>query len=164
MLSPSSQGSLGCSPYADLSAHGLRHYPLFLLQLPHRIFEEFWLFVLLWPFVIWLWICCSAGEVVHHLTETQRKSHTSSFIRMLVMLLFYVLVMYSFSSFIFNWRIIVLQCCFGFCHTTTWISHKYTYIPSLLNLPPTPPLWVVTEHQAALPVLYQNFPLASYFT
>jgi len=28
------------------------------------------------------------------------------------------------------------QCCVGFCHTTTWISHKYAYIPSLLSLPP----------------------------
>ena len=26
----------------------------------------------------------------------------------------------------------------GFCHTSTWISHRYTYVPSLLNLPPTP--------------------------
>ena len=35
----------------------------------------------------------------------------------------------------FDWKIIALQCCVGFCHTSTWISHRYTYIPSLLNLP-----------------------------
>ena len=39
-----------------------------------------------------------------------------------------------------NWRIIVLQCCIGFCQTRMQISHKYTYAPSLLNLTPTPPL------------------------
>ena len=35
--------------------------------------------------------------------------------------------------FFFNWRIIALQCCTGFCRTTTWISHNYIYIfpPSL---------------------------------
>ena len=37
-----------------------------------------------------------------------------------------------------------LQYCIGFCHTSTWISHRYTYVPSLLSLPPTshsiPPL------------------------
>ena len=29
--------------------------------------------------------------------------------------------------FIFNWRIIALQCCVDFCHTSIWISHRYTY-------------------------------------
>ena len=24
-----------------------------------------------------------------------------------------------------------LQYCIGFCHTSTWISHRYTYVPSL---------------------------------
>ena len=34
-----------------------------------------------------------------------------------------------------------LQCCTAFCHITTRISHKFTYGPALLNLPPTlPPL------------------------
>ena len=37
-------------------------------------------------------------------------------------------------SFAFNWRIIPLQRCVGFCHTTTWISHKYTHIPFPLEL------------------------------
>ena len=38
---------------------------------------------------------------------------------------------------IFNWRIIALQYVVGFCHISTWISHRYTYIPSLLNLSPS---------------------------
>ena len=39
--------------------------------------------------------------------------------------------------------------------------HKYTFVASLLNLPPTshpmPPLWVVTLHWIELPVSYSNF-------
>lgn len=38
-----------------------------------------------------------------------------------------------FFVFIFIWRIIALQCV-DLCHTTTWISHKCTYVPSLMNL------------------------------
>ena len=49
-----------------------------------------------------------------------------------------------------------------------WVSHKYTYVLFFLNFPPTrhpnPPLFIVTEHQVELLVLYSNFPLASYFT
>ena len=29
---------------------------------------------------------------------------------------------------------VALQYCVGVCHTTAWISQKYTYVPSLLNL------------------------------
>ena len=47
-------------------------------------------------------------------------------------------VFFFFSLFIFSWRIVALQCCVGFCHTSTWISHRYTYIPSLLSLSSTP--------------------------
>ena len=32
--------------------------------------------------------------------------------------------------FTFSWGIIALQGCVGFCHTSTWISHRYTHIPS----------------------------------
>ena len=28
-----------------------------------------------------------------------------------------------------NWRIIALQYCIGFCHTSTWIRHRHTYVP-----------------------------------
>ena len=38
--------------------------------------------------------------------------------------LFPILFFY-FLKFIFNWRTIGLQCCVGFCHTSTRISHKY---------------------------------------
>ena len=54
----------------------------------------------------------------------------------------------------FNWRIITLQYCDGFCHTPTWISHRFTY-PPILNPPPvslpTPSLWVVPEHWLWVP-------------
>ena len=50
---------------------------------------------------------------------------------------------------IFNWRIIALQYCVGFCYLPTWVGHRYTYVPSLLNLLPTshriPPFYIVTE-------------------
>ena len=36
----------------------------------------------------------------------------------------------------FNWRIMSLQNFVVFCQTSTWISHRYIYIPFLLNLPP----------------------------
>ena len=42
-----------------------------------------------------------------------------------------------FNLFIFNWGIIALQCHVGFCHTSVGISHRYTHVPHLLNLPPT---------------------------
>ena len=40
-----------------------------------------------------------------------------------------------------NWRIITLQYCDSLCHTSTWIGHRYTSVPSLLNtrLQPSPP-------------------------
>ena len=35
----------------------------------------------------------------------------------------------------FNWRLITLQYCSGFCHTLTWISHGCTCVP---HPPPSP--------------------------
>ena len=46
----------------------------------------------------------------------------------------FFLFLFFFSLF-FYWRIIVLQNFVVFCQTSTWISHRYTYIPFLLNLP-----------------------------
>ena len=45
--------------------------------------------------------------------------------------------------------------------------YVYPHLASLLRLPPTlpiPPLYVITKHQADLPVLCSCFPLAIYFT
>ena len=41
--------------------------------------------------------------------------------------------------FSFNWRIIALLCCVGFCQTSTGISHRYAYSPTPLKFPPTLP-------------------------
>ena len=41
----------------------------------------------------------------------------------------------------FNWRLITLQYCSGFCHTLTWICHGCTCVPHpepLSHLPPHP--------------------------
>ena len=68
--------------------------------------------------------------------------------------------LFSFLN-IFDWKIIALQCCLGFCHT---IRRKDTHVPLLLNLPPCfipiSPLWVVTEHPAELPGSDGSFALA----
>ena len=74
---------------------------------------------------------------------------------------------YSVYLFNFNWRIITLQYCDSFCHTSTWISRTYTYVPSLLNCPLIslllPPLWVVTEHQLWILYIIQQIP-TGFFT
>ena len=41
-------------------------------------------------------------------------------------------------KFIFDWRILALQCCVGFCHEISWIRLKYASVPSFLNLALTP--------------------------
>ena len=62
-----------------------------------------------------------------------------------------VMSLLFFIYLIFYWRIIALQSFVVFCQISTWISHRYTYIPSPLKLPlvslPIPgwyraPVWV----------------------
>ena len=79
----------------------------------------------------------------------------------------YLCPLFKKKIFLIDWRIIVLQCCVGFCHTTVLISPECRYVPSLLRLPPTPcpipPLQAVTERQTELPVSCSNCPLAICF-
>ena len=67
-----------------------------------------------------------------------------------------------------NWRITGLQNFVVFCQTSTWISHRYTYIPFLLNLLPillpTPPLKVDTDPLFEFPEPNSKSPSAVYFT
>ena len=79
-----------------------------------------------------------------------------------------VFIYFYFSKHLYG-SIIALQWCVTFCFITKWISYTYIspHISSLLHLPPTlpiPPLQVVTEHWADLPVLCGCFPLAICFT
>ena len=78
--------------------------------------------------------------------------------------------------FFLNWRVITLQCCVGFCHITVWTSLHFIYIYIYIHMyyisSPSwaplfsliPPLWVITECQAVLLVLYSSFPLAIHST
>ena len=62
--------------------------------------------------------------------------------------------------FIFNWRIIALQYCVGFCHTSTGISHRHSCVPPSWASP-TP--HAVTEFRSEVPASHGRFPLAVYF-
>ena len=43
---------------------------------------------------------------------------------------YFLLLLFLFFPFIFiSWRLSTLQYCSGFCHTLTWISHGFTYVP-----------------------------------
>ena len=63
----------------------------------------------------------------------------SLYIYSLILLSFFSVFIYKFIY--FNWRLITLQYCGGFCHTLTWISHRCTCVPypePLSHLPPHP--------------------------
>ena len=53
---------------------------------------------------------------------------------------FFLVLFFHFFNLFFNWGIIALQNFVGFSQTSTWISHRYTYVPfnlhqALLKLP-----------------------------
>ena len=50
----------------------------------------------------------------------------------------YDFFLFFFNLCICNWRMIAAQYCVAFCRTLAWISHRYTYVPSLWRLPPRP--------------------------
>ena len=85
------------------------------------------------------------------------------------------MLLYCMSDFFFffffffaTFLIIALQNFVVFCQTSTRISHRYTHLPSLPNLPPIslpiPPFQIVTEPLFKFPKSYGKIPLAIYFT
>ena len=63
------------------------------------------------------------------------------------------LFFFPFLQIYFNWRIITLQYCDGFCCTTRWIGHRYTCAPPPSWTPslPNQSLWVLPEHWLWVP-------------
>ena len=106
-------------------------------------------------FVFSYWSCRSWGKnskYVYHYLFHKLLGHS---------VLITHFIVYSFA--IFNWNIIALQSSFSFCCTTLWISHIYTYIYSLLSLPPTAPIPPYHRPKSWVPCVIQQLP-ASYFT
>ena len=68
------------------------------------------------------------------------------------------------GSNIFNWRVIALQYCVGFCRTTRSISWNYTCISSLLCFLPPPPSQPLGQHRALswAPCAIQQLPSVSH--
>ena len=63
--------------------------------------------------------------------------------------LFYLIFKKIFRIY-FNWRLITLQYCGGFCHTFTWISHGCTWVPHPEPLSHLPPHTIPQGHPSAL--------------
>ena len=67
----------------------------------------------------------------------------------------------------FNWRIITSQYCDGFCHTSTWIGHRYTCAPPSWTLlpPPSPhcPSGLSQSTSFECPTSCIKLPLVIYF-
>ena len=81
-----------------------------------------------------------------------------------------------FISIVFNWRIIIFQCCGGLCCIATQSNHNYiykhiyayiyTHTHTQTYSLPLPPFHSsrLSQSQAELPVLYISFPLVICFT
>ena len=71
---------------------------------------------------------CTGLVVPQHVGSSQARdrTHVSSIGRQ---------ILFFFLTFIFHWKIIILQYCDSFCHTSPWISHRQTHVP----LPQKPP-------------------------
>ena len=77
-----------------------------------------------------IWLCCLWKEEIDtSLPKASRSLRCFARLMALFALLPHCLSLsiLAFCCFLnFNWRIIALQYCAGFCYTSTWISHRYT--------------------------------------
>ena len=105
------------------------------ISLHHKLKKSFLsLLAILWNSEFtWVYISFSPLPCISLLFSAICKA---SLYNQFAFLHFFFLGMIFFNLFIFYWRITALQNFAVFCQTSTWISHRYTYIPSVLNLPP----------------------------
>ena len=112
-----------------------------------------------------LYSMISTTNFMFHILYIHFLSHKNPrFLKFFPEFYFIFLFFFHFLKFIFNWRVIALQYCIGFCCTTTWVNHKYTEISSFSSLPPTSPDPTPSGHHRALswaPCATQQLP-ASY--
>ena len=85
----------------------------------------------------WFFTNCSTLEAPSCLLYSPIQSLLYLFIYFSSMALLFFPVVLSLNLFIFNWRMIALQYFVGFYQTSTWISHKFTHVPSHFNIPST---------------------------
>ena len=98
--------------------------------------------------------CSSSWDCKESDRTEQLNNNKNSFNYIFDLYIFFKILFYYFFNFYFNWRLITLQYCGCFCHTSTWINQgcacvSHSWDPS--HLPQHPSLWVVPDHQLWLP-------------
>ena len=89
-----------------------------------------------WSILTFLCIyCCQYWSILVSPTSSNTTRILMIFLNLYHKYFFAFHSIILFYFFIF-WSIMVLQNFVVFCQISTWISHRYTYIPSRLNLPP----------------------------
>ena len=116
-----------CGEESCLKSYQFQKFLYFHLRSKPRLNPRIWFFVHLFQIVLF---------------PLGRDSYYWDYVREQKCCRIQVTKFFFLSVYFFNWRKVALQCCVGFCHTTMQISHNYTYIHSLLSLPPlfNPPL------------------------
>ena len=102
-------------------------------------------------YTVWAYVTELAIILLASMTKPSILSRWNRYLHSLFCL--FAFSFFNLNLFLFKGRIIALRCCAGFCHTLTWISHRYSQVPSLLSLPPpvSPVLPSVTEHEIWAP-------------
>ena len=102
---------------------------LFLILEERLLAFHHWVWCKLWVWHIWLYyveICLSIPTLVSIFIMNRCWILSNTFSASIDMIMRFFII-----------GVVSLQYCVSFCYTMKWISYMYTYIPYLLNLPPT---------------------------